>query len=117
MNKNPNKRFGFKQIRSCSWFGKLDWDKLERKEVTPPWQPDQRRANCDGSYDLDEQFEVKRKRSPLTEEQEALLKVRDRTPWRSSNLPTIVVVVVVVLVLVVLVLVVLVLVVLVVLVF
>jgi hypothetical protein len=41
MMKDPLKRWGFKQMKKAKWFDGLDWEKLERKELPTPWQPDQ----------------------------------------------------------------------------
>jgi hypothetical protein len=85
MCKDPIKRWGFKNLKLAKWFEGLDWDKLEQKQLPTPWQPDQNRANCDGSFDLDEQFEVKKKRYPLAPEKDELLSEWDYQPGYSRN--------------------------------
>ena len=39
LTKDPKKRFGAEQIMSHPWYAAIDWDKLARKEVKPPWIP------------------------------------------------------------------------------
>lgn len=65
LKKDPTKRFNFEKLRQHPYFDGLDWIALENKTAKTPWKPDSTRANCDGTYDLDEQFQVKRKRAPV----------------------------------------------------
>lgn len=69
LRKDPNKRFNFEKLKQHPYFDKMDWDALENKTARAPWKPDSTRANCDGTYDLDEQFQVKRKRPPVISEE------------------------------------------------
>lgn len=39
LNRDPNQRFGTEQVKNHPFFAKIDWEKLERKEITPPWKP------------------------------------------------------------------------------
>ncbi|KAF9647211.1 kinase-like protein [Thelephora ganbajun] len=45
---------GIQDIRAHSWFSSLDWDKLENKQLLPPFIPDSKRANFDASHELEE---------------------------------------------------------------
>lgn len=45
---------GIKDLQGHSWFAGLDWDALERKELTPIFQPDQKKANFDATHELEE---------------------------------------------------------------
>lgn len=69
LRKDPLKRISFEKIRQHAYFSGIDWDALENKTAKAPWKPDSSRANCDGTYDLDEQFQVKRKRAPVISEE------------------------------------------------
>lgn len=69
LRKDPLKRITFEKIRQHAYFHGIDWDALENKTAKAPWKPDSTRANCDGTYDLDEQFQVKRKRAPVISEE------------------------------------------------
>lgn len=39
LNRDPNERFGTEEVKAHPFFAKINWDQLERKEITPPWQP------------------------------------------------------------------------------
>ena len=39
LNRDPTARFGADQVKSHRFFAKIDWEKLDRKEITPPWKP------------------------------------------------------------------------------
>lgn len=65
LRKDPAKRADFQKIKDHPYFEGVDWDALENKTAIAPWKPDATRANCDGTYDLDEQFQVKKKRPPI----------------------------------------------------
>lgn len=39
LNQDPAKRFTVKQIMAHHWFNGLNWDKLMKKEIVPPWRP------------------------------------------------------------------------------
>ncbi|KAJ3110539.1 hypothetical protein HDU96_006494 [Phlyctochytrium bullatum] len=45
---------GDAKIREMSWFKSIDWEKLEAKEVTPPFIPDSKKANFDATHELEE---------------------------------------------------------------
>ncbi|KAF8987238.1 kinase-like domain-containing protein [Cyathus striatus] len=46
---------GFQELRRNPWFeNEIDWDTLENKEVTPPFTPDEKKANFDASHELEE---------------------------------------------------------------
>lgn len=91
LDKDPSTRFGFNEVKASPFFKGLEWEQLEKKTAPTPWQPDPNRANCDGSYDLDEQFEVKKKRYPLPPEQEALFAQWDWQPGqKDEDVPNIV---------------------------
>ncbi|EPZ33161.1 kinase-like protein [Rozella allomycis CSF55] len=57
--RNPVERLGcrgagFEEIKAHPWFQDLDWDLLVKKELTAPFIPDQKRANFDATYELEE---------------------------------------------------------------
>lgn len=41
--KDPKKRLGaaidFEEVKKHPWFSDIDWDKLSRKEIEPPFRP------------------------------------------------------------------------------
>lgn len=82
LNKNPKKRFNFEKIKKHKWMKGMDWEGLERKTCETPWKPDTDKANCDGIYDLDDQFELKKKRHPLPPEKEAKF---EKWNWNYEN--------------------------------
>lgn len=45
---------GFQELRRNPWFKDIDWEKLELKELTPPFVPDAKKANFDASHELEE---------------------------------------------------------------
>lgn len=45
---------GFQELMRHPWFKSIDWDTLETKEQTPPFIPDQKKANFDASHELEE---------------------------------------------------------------
>ncbi|THV07983.1 kinase-like protein [Dendrothele bispora CBS 962.96] len=70
MKRDPTKRLGcrpggrgMEDIRRHPWFSSLDWEKLENKELVPPFVPDMKQANFDVSHELDEFLMVEK---PLT---------------------------------------------------
>lgn len=65
LKKDPVKRGNLAKMKEHAFFEGVDWVALEQKQAEAPWKPDATRANCDGTYDLDEQFQVKRKRQPV----------------------------------------------------
>jgi hypothetical protein len=44
LQKDPKRRIGKKEIRAHKFFGKINWDQLERKESNPPFKP--RHVSC-----------------------------------------------------------------------
>ncbi|TEB21789.1 AGC/YANK protein kinase [Coprinellus micaceus] len=61
LERDTSKRFGckengegFQELRRHGWFKPIDWDALEGKELPPPFVPDQKKANFDASYELEE---------------------------------------------------------------
>eukprot|EP00028_Trichosphaerium_sp_Am-I-7-wt_P003350 CAMPEP_0168524416 /NCGR_PEP_ID=MMETSP0405-20121227/10634_1 /TAXON_ID=498012 /ORGANISM="Trichosphaerium sp, Strain Am-I-7 wt" /LENGTH=491 /DNA_ID=CAMNT_0008546613 /DNA_START=20 /DNA_END=1495 /DNA_ORIENTATION=- len=87
LQKNPARRFGFKELKKHACFKHLDWSALENKIAEAPWKPDPKRAHVDGSYDLDEQFEPKSKKHkyPLSEEEQEQFKDWDYN-WKKSKI-------------------------------
>ena len=58
---NPKKRLGFKQIIKHPFFKGIKWDKIEKKEVEPPFVPDLNEKNNSFKYfenenDLNKEF-------------------------------------------------------------
>ncbi|KIY70288.1 kinase-like protein [Cylindrobasidium torrendii FP15055 ss-10] len=45
---------GFQELRRNPWFKEIDWEKLELKELSPPFVPDAKKANFDASHELEE---------------------------------------------------------------
>ncbi|KAI9246869.1 kinase-like domain-containing protein [Sporodiniella umbellata] len=45
---------GFTRLMSHPWFSGLDWEKLEREEIKPPFIPDSKKANFDPTHELEE---------------------------------------------------------------
>ncbi|KAJ3213525.1 hypothetical protein HDU67_002811 [Dinochytrium kinnereticum] len=60
VNRNVAERLGSKEsggvakVHEHPWFKKIDWKKLENKELTPPFIPDSKRANFDATHELEE---------------------------------------------------------------
>jgi len=61
LEKRPSKRLGCRprgqglaDLRAHPWFRDIDWQKLDKKQLQPPFAPDQNRVNFDCSYELDE---------------------------------------------------------------
>ncbi|KAJ3881375.1 kinase-like domain-containing protein [Lentinula edodes] len=69
IERDITKRIGCRTIdqlddfRDHPWFGSLEWDRLEAKELIAPFIPDLKQANFDVSYELDEFLMVEK---PLT---------------------------------------------------
>jgi len=90
LEKNPEKRFTFDDLKVHPFFEGLSWPALEDKIADAPWKPDPNRANVDGSYDLDEQFEGKKKdKTPLPPEEEKLFAGWDYNPILQKEKPEI----------------------------
>ncbi|KAL1916200.1 uncharacterized protein VTP21DRAFT_5817 [Calcarisporiella thermophila] len=45
---------GMKRLQDHPWFSGIDWEALENKNVTPPFEPDNKRANFDAMHELEE---------------------------------------------------------------
>ncbi|KAF8754396.1 kinase-like protein [Rhizoctonia solani] len=45
---------GFEELKKQGWFKNFDWDRLEDKELEPPFVPDSKRANFDATHELEE---------------------------------------------------------------
>ncbi|TFK45871.1 kinase-like protein [Heliocybe sulcata] len=69
LERNPSRRLGcrpghgFEDVRNNPWFVDLDFDRLEAKELQPPFVPDMKKANFDVTHELDEFLMVEK---PLT---------------------------------------------------
>ncbi len=47
-------REGYAGIKKHAFWKHLDWDKLETKQLTPPFVPDVKKANFDATLELEE---------------------------------------------------------------
>ncbi|KZT18115.1 kinase-like protein [Neolentinus lepideus HHB14362 ss-1] len=54
---------GFDDVRNNPWFASIEWDRLEAKELQPPFVPDMKKPNFDVTHELDEFLMVEK---PLT---------------------------------------------------
>ncbi|KAF9929525.1 hypothetical protein BGZ67_006280 [Mortierella alpina] len=45
---------GIEAFKKHPWFHGIEWDKLVKKEATPPFEPDSKRANFDATHELEE---------------------------------------------------------------
>ncbi|KAI0267671.1 kinase-like protein [Gloeopeniophorella convolvens] len=61
LDRNPRQRLGCRtgvpnidEIQSHAWFSHINWEKLEAKQLEPPFVPDQNRPNFDVAHELDE---------------------------------------------------------------
>ncbi|SGZ17916.1 BQ5605_C020g09152 [Microbotryum silenes-dioicae] len=45
---------GLEALKRHPWFKDYDWDVIEKKEATPPFEPDSRKANFDATHELEE---------------------------------------------------------------
>ncbi|KAI8093540.1 putative camp-dependent protein kinase [Halteromyces radiatus] len=45
---------GFQDLKSHPWFKTIQWQRLEAKQVEPPFIPDDKRANFDPTHELEE---------------------------------------------------------------
>ncbi|KAJ3728576.1 kinase-like domain-containing protein [Lentinula raphanica] len=69
IERDPTRRIGCRTLdqlddfRDHPWFGSLEWDKLETKELASPFNINLKQANFDVSYELDEFLMVEK---PLT---------------------------------------------------
>ncbi|KAJ2362995.1 hypothetical protein H4S01_004523, partial [Coemansia sp. RSA 2610] len=62
--KDPTQRMGFSELKAHSFFGSIDWDRLEARQVVPPFTPSTDQSNFDISHDLEEML---LEPEPLTE--------------------------------------------------
>lgn len=61
LERDPNRRLGYRpggggldDLKAHPWFRGIDWEKLRKKEVVPPFEPDSKRANFDATHELEE---------------------------------------------------------------
>jgi serine/threonine kinase 32 len=61
LERDPIRRLGCRTgtsslvgLQSHGWFSSIDWEKLQAKQLDPPFIPSQDRANFDASHELDE---------------------------------------------------------------
>ncbi|CAD6919907.1 unnamed protein product [Tilletia controversa] len=47
-------RNGLEDFKTHPWFAGLDWAAIEAKQITPPFEPDSKRANFDATHELEE---------------------------------------------------------------
>lgn len=47
-------RNGIEDFKNHPWFAGIDWRALEAKEATPPFEPDNKKANFDATHELEE---------------------------------------------------------------
>lgn len=60
LERDLNKRLGCKgaggldALKRHAWFRGIDWAALEAKRITPPFEPDSKKANFDATHELEE---------------------------------------------------------------
>lgn len=58
LERDPRKRLGCKsgidEFKVHPWFADIDWPAMEAKQVTPPFEPDSKKANFDATHELEE---------------------------------------------------------------
>ncbi|EPQ31519.1 uncharacterized protein PFL1_00852 [Pseudozyma flocculosa PF-1] len=58
LERDPKKRLGCKsgidEFKAHPWFASIDWPALEAKTLTPPFEPDSKKANFDATHELEE---------------------------------------------------------------
>ena len=58
LERDPRKRLGCRsgidEFKAHPWFADLDWPAMEAKRVTPPFEPDSKKANFDATHELEE---------------------------------------------------------------
>ena len=64
-----DQRVNWDEMRSHPWLAEINWDTLYQKKVTPPFLPDNSRANCSPEADLADQL-LDHKPRQITEEQQ-----------------------------------------------
>ncbi len=58
LERDPRKRLGCRsgidEFKVHPWFAGIDWPAMEAKRVTPPFEPDSKKANFDATHELEE---------------------------------------------------------------
>ncbi|PWN51272.1 kinase-like protein [Violaceomyces palustris] len=58
LERDPKRRLGcrggIEDFKSHPWFSGIDWAALEAKRLTPPFEPDSKKANFDATHELEE---------------------------------------------------------------
>ncbi|SPO29469.1 related to serine/threonine protein kinase [Ustilago trichophora] len=58
LERDPRKRLGCRsgidEFKTHPWFAGIDWPAMEAKQVTPPFEPDSKKANFDATHELEE---------------------------------------------------------------
>ncbi|GAC99651.1 hypothetical protein PHSY_007254 [Pseudozyma hubeiensis SY62] len=58
LERDPRKRLGCRsgidEFKAHPWFAGMDWAAMEAKTVTPPFEPDSKKANFDATHELEE---------------------------------------------------------------
>ena len=58
LERDPRKRLGCRsgidEFKAHPWFAGIDWPAMEAKTVTPPFEPDSKKANFDATHELEE---------------------------------------------------------------
>eukprot|EP01130_Rhizamoeba_saxonica_P017957 TRINITY_DN8857_c0_g1_i1.p1 TRINITY_DN8857_c0_g1~~TRINITY_DN8857_c0_g1_i1.p1 ORF type:complete len:418 (+),score=108.07 TRINITY_DN8857_c0_g1_i1:67-1254(+) len=85
LEKDPKKRWGYEEMLNCSWCSDINFEAAGAKLLDTPWVPDPSKAYVSGIHDLDDQFQAKKKRKELTEEEQDLFKDWDYLPDRKSD--------------------------------
>lgn len=85
LQKDPSERITLSNLKSHTFFKDIDWDKLLKREFKPPFEPDRNRANVDGTFDLDEQFQIKPEKAYFTMDEHLQFKDWD---WSHDSMPT-----------------------------
>ena len=62
---------GWVEIQQHPWFEGIDWNRVEYKDYTPPFQPDNEKANCLSIYELQDQLFPEEEPASLTPDQQA----------------------------------------------
>lgn len=44
-------QYGVREIKMHPWFKGIDWEKMARKEITPPFKPTVKNADCTSNID------------------------------------------------------------------
>ncbi|PWY96900.1 kinase-like protein, partial [Testicularia cyperi] len=58
LERDPRKRLGcrggIEDFKAHPWFASVDWAAMQAKQVTPPFEPDSKKANFDATHELEE---------------------------------------------------------------